>query len=141
MMYKQPVQTHFFNCPKQLTKLPANSGRKFNRACVDSPKEADTYHTKLRDGDIVLVYTDGLSDNVFPSEILNICSLVARAGGSEDRQVQVMADRIVDYARQCMASKHKVSPFEKEAARQGMFFRGGKMDDVTVVLALVRETV
>lgn len=44
--------------------------------------------------------------------MVTICSLVARAGGTEDEQVQVMADRMVDYARQCMRSKNRVSPFE-----------------------------
>ncbi|TFK42590.1 phosphatase 2C-like domain-containing protein [Crucibulum laeve] len=138
--YRQRAQTHFFNCPKQLTKLPANSGRRFSRACIDSPSEADVFETKLRDGDIVIAYTDGLSDNVFPSEMVTICSLVARAGGTEEEQVQAIADRIVEYARQCMKNKNRVSPFERDAARQGMFFRGGKPDDVTVVVAIVHET-
>jgi len=140
ILHKQQPQTHFFNCPKQLTKLPVNSRRRFSRACVDSPSEAETFRTRLRDGDIVVAYTDGLSDNVFSAEIVTICALIARHGGSEDQQVQTIADRLVDYSRQCMASKTRLSPFEKEAARQGMFFRGGKLDDVTVIVALVRET-
>ena len=87
--------------------------------------------------------TDGLADNVFPSEIVALCSLVGRRGGSEDEQVQAIADGLVDYARQCMLKKNRVSPFERgslphyavvfpwciifvgEAARQAMFFRGG----------------
>ena len=56
--------------------------------------------------------TDGLADNVFAAEVISICNLVARAGGPEDVQIQAMADRIVDYARQCMANKQRVSPFE-----------------------------
>ncbi|KAF8228176.1 hypothetical protein L208DRAFT_1292865 [Tricholoma matsutake] len=140
VLHKQQPQTHFFNCPKQLTKLPVNSRRRFSRACVDSPSEAETFRMNLRDGDIVIAYTDGLSDNVFSAEIITICALVGRHGGPEDWQVQAVADRLVDYSRQCMASKTRLSPFEKEAARQGMFFRGGKPDDVTVVVALVRET-
>jgi len=56
--------------------------------------------------------TDGLSDNVFPSEMISICGLVARTAGSEEEHVQTMANRIVDYARQCMAKKRRVSPFE-----------------------------
>jgi hypothetical protein len=44
--------------------------------------------------------------------MLTICSLVARAGGSEDYQVQAMADRLVEYARQCMKIRNRVSPFE-----------------------------
>jgi len=45
--------------------------------------------------------------------MVTICSLVARAGGTEDEQVQNMADRMVDYARQCMRSRTRVSPFER----------------------------
>jgi len=140
IIHRQLPQTHYFNCPKQLTKLPTNQGRKFSRACVDSPYEAETFEIKLRDGDIIVVYTDGFSDNVFQAEMLTICSLVARAGGSEDNQVQAMADRLVEYARQCMKVRNRVSPFEREAARHGMYFRGGKPDDVTVIVGLVRET-
>jgi len=140
IIHQQLPLTHYFNCPKQLTKLPTNRGRKFSRACVDSPYEAETFEIKLRDGDIIVAYTDGFSDNVFQSEMLNICSLVARAGGSEDQQVQAMADRMVEYARQCMKNRNRVSPFEREASRQGMYFRGGKPDDVTVIVGLVRET-
>ncbi|PFH54365.1 hypothetical protein AMATHDRAFT_72858 [Amanita thiersii Skay4041] len=124
IIHRQRSLTHYFNCPKQLTKLPTNAGRKFAGACIDSPNEADVYETKLRDGDIVVAYTDGFSDNVFPSEMVAICSLVARTSGSENEQVQAMADRMVDFARQCMRSK-RVSPFERAAAREGMFFRGG----------------
>ncbi|KZP11994.1 hypothetical protein FIBSPDRAFT_898576 [Athelia psychrophila] len=139
MIYKEPVQTHFFNCPKQLTKLPGASRRKARGHCIDPPSDAAAYETKLRDGDIIIAYTDGLSDNVFPSEMISICSLVARSGGSEDEQVQTMADRMVDYAQKCMSNRRRVSPFEKEAAREGMYFRGGKVDDVTVLVAMVRE--
>lgn len=59
-----------------------------------------------------LLQTDGFSDNVFPSEMVTICSLVARGGRTEDEQVQDMADRMVEYSRLCMKSKTRVSPFE-----------------------------
>lgn len=137
IFYRQRPQTHFFNCPKQLTKLPTNDSR---GALVDLPDAAETFRTKLGDGDIVIAFTDGLSDNVFSSEVVTLCTLVARRGGAEDEQVQAIADTLVDYARQCMSKKNRVSPFEREAAQQGLFFRGGKPDDVTVVVGLVRET-
>ena len=66
--------------------------------------------------------TDGFSDNVFPSEMVTICSLVARAGGTEDKQVQNMADRMVEYARQCMKSRTRVSPFERGFLSFILFF-------------------
>jgi protein phosphatase PTC7 len=152
ILHKQQPQTHFFNCPKsvfivtheyprlssqcifrQLTKLPVNSRRRFSRACVDSPSEAERFRMKLRDGDIVVAYvillfiillfcpyvstpkTDGLSDNVFSAELVTICTLVNRHGGSEDQQAQTISDRLVDYSRQCMASKTRLSPFESRS--------------------------
>ena len=86
--------------------------------------------------------TDGLADNVFPSEMVAICSLVSRqlqlskraitpsghsevGSSAEDQEAQVMAERIVDYARMCMHNRKRVSPFERAAAREGMYFRGG----------------
>ncbi|KAH7889705.1 phosphatase 2C-like domain-containing protein [Phlebopus sp. FC_14] len=138
VLYKQPAQTHFFNCPLQLTKFPEN--HQSDRYYIDPPSAAVQYETKLRDGDIVVAYTDGLSDNVFPQDLLAICALVARSEGSENVQVQSMADKIVQYARTCMRDRRKTSPFQREAAREGVFHRGGKVDDITVILALVRET-
>nr|GAT46211.1 predicted protein [Mycena chlorophos] len=129
ILYTQPVQTHFFNCPKQLTKLPPPSGRRFTRACVDSPREAETYRTQLCDGDIIVAYTDGFSDNVFMHEMIEICSHDPEAGNSDEAQAQSMADRLVIHARECMDAKSRVSPFERQAARQGMFFPGGKPDE------------
>ncbi|KAJ7759263.1 phosphatase 2C-like domain-containing protein [Mycena metata] len=155
ILYSQPVQTHFFNCPKQLTKLPPPSGKRFTRACVDSPRDAETYQTQLCNGDIIVAYTDGLTDNVFPHEMAEICSPDPEVDPSDDAQVQSMADRLIIHARDCMAAKTRVSPFERHAAREGMFFPGGKPDElsfstltdarlrfhsVTVVVALVRET-
>ena len=59
---------------------------------------------------------------MFQAELLTICSLVARAGGSEDQQVQAMADRMVEYARQCMKNRNRVSPFESASFREFLFF-------------------
>ena len=101
----------------------------FNKYYLDPPSAAAQYETKLRQGDIVMAYvghlyyattwrsyhlqTDGLSDNVFPAELAAICSLIARAGGPEDEQVQSMADRIVHYAQACMRDRKRLSPFER----------------------------
>ncbi|PCH38203.1 hypothetical protein WOLCODRAFT_130753 [Wolfiporia cocos MD-104 SS10] len=168
VLYQQRAQQHFFNCPKQLSKLPTSVPR-FSRACIDSPRDAETYETKLRDGDIIIAYTDGLSDNVFAAEMIQICSLVSRQFAAlssrqsnnqdtsaelglqdtlDDQLVQTMAERLVDYARICMGNKTRVSPFERAAAREGMYFRGGLTllsclpdSSVTVVVALVREAI
>jgi len=140
VIYTQPSQTHFFNCPRQLAKLPFTP--RYSTSIKDDPADADCFHLSLRDGDIVILFSDGLSDNVFPDELAQICALVARTAPSEKEhvQVQAMADRIVDYARSCMFNYHRVSPFEKASVKEGKPFRGGKIDDVTVLVALIKET-
>ena len=58
--------------------------------------------------------TDGLSDNVFSHEITSICSLVSRSGGSEEAQVKLISDRIIEYARACMFNERRPSPFQSK---------------------------
>lgn len=59
--------------------------------------------------------TDGLVDNVYPEEILEICSVVLQEHRHDHDRPQIMSDRIVDYARQCMRSKTLLTPFERES--------------------------
>ncbi|KAG6335364.1 hypothetical protein ID866_3727 [Astraeus odoratus] len=152
VIHRQPAQTHFFNCPLQLTKLPPSS--KYHTHYIDPPSAAAQHEISLRDGDIVVVYTDGLSDNVFPADIVTICSLVARSGGTENDLVQAMADAIVRYALVCMRDRKRGRQAEQactSAAGCVLLFSvvklpftpvlpyQQKIDDVTVVMALVRE--
>ncbi|KAH9043247.1 phosphatase 2C-like domain-containing protein [Lactarius pseudohatsudake] len=140
VFHRQRAQTHFFNCPKQLAKIPSVI-RRSSGAITDSPEDADVYETILRDGDLVIAYTDGLSDNVFNHEITSICTLVSRSGVSEEAQVKLISDRIIEYARGCMFNERRASPFQKAAAMNGTVFNGGKIDDITVAVALVREVI
>ncbi|TCD60591.1 hypothetical protein EIP91_009836 [Steccherinum ochraceum] len=143
VIHEQRPQTHWFNCPKQLAKI---SDWRLRSAVEDTPRDADKFETKLRDGDIIILFTDGLSDNVFMPELVSICALVSRqfseqsSPNMEDVQVQTMADRIVDFARLVMHQTKRMSPFQASAAREGIHYPGGKVDDVTVLVALVRET-
>jgi hypothetical protein len=92
-----------------------------------------------------------------PAEILKICKWVMNNPGSEATKVQAIAQSLVYNSRACMFHD-RVSPFELEARKHGRLYHGGvsrslcrlqgldvprilqKVDDVTVVVALVRET-
>ncbi|KZV93392.1 hypothetical protein EXIGLDRAFT_645479 [Exidia glandulosa HHB12029] len=143
LFYHQEPQTRFFNCPRQLAKLPLVNDRE-GFSFSDSPRMAERYSTSLRSGDIVILYTDGVSDNVFEPELVSICALVSRAqsdNAPEEIQAQAMADRIIEYACACMWNKSRVSPFERAASRAGKYWPGGKPDDATTVVAIVTEGV
>ncbi|KAJ7452416.1 phosphatase 2C-like domain-containing protein [Mycena galericulata] len=159
MFYISSPQTHYFNCPRQLAKLHRVRGRSLNNqdSIQDFPSAAETYSTRLMDGDIVIAFTDGLADNIYTREsaclyfyhvsddsrqpeILKICSLVMKGSGSEAAQIQSIAQHLVNYSRSCMFSD-RVSPFQLEAKQHKKWHQGGNIVySVTVVAALVRET-
>lgn len=65
-------QQHCFNAPYQLAKIPKemqNSKNVYN-FWEDKPSQADAYEVEVQPGDIVLLATDGLFDNLFLKEIL-----------------------------------------------------------------------
>ncbi|KAG8907168.1 hypothetical protein FRB99_005140 [Tulasnella sp. 403] len=123
----QAPQTHYFNCPKQLAKLPPSM--RSQGIISDQPEHADSYSCTLRHGDVVLLYTDGVSDNVWPGEMVALSALVMRQGGTENEQAQGIADAILLYTQ------------EYAAALAGERWYGGKIDDATVVSVLVSEGV
>ncbi|KIM33310.1 hypothetical protein M408DRAFT_326073 [Serendipita vermifera MAFF 305830] len=137
LYHVQNPQTHYFNCPKQLSKIPPRL--KTEGSIVDHPSDADIYSTTLRGGDIIIAYTDGLSDNLFSHDVASISALVMRANETPEQLAQTLADRLALYATQCMWDKKRVSPFEVGCRRAGEYWKGGKIDDVTVVVALVSE--
>ncbi|KAF4503837.1 hypothetical protein G6O67_008777 [Ophiocordyceps sinensis] len=82
--YSEP-QTHDFNSPYQLAILPrliarmaAFGGTNF----CDSPRDADVTHHRVRHGDVLIVATDGVLDNLFNQDILRITSRVMVSSGA-----------------------------------------------------------
>jgi len=130
MFYKEPAQTHYFNCPRQLSKFP--EGYTFDSWRMDTFKNAAQYTTRLLHGDIVIAYTDGLSDNVFEEETLKHALNILRRPKTEAEKAQLLADFLVLHARRCMFDFTRISPFEIEWAEQNkkkQVNRGGKIDE------------
>ncbi|KAF7304877.1 Protein phosphatase [Mycena kentingensis (nom. inval.)] len=141
MFYISPAQTHYFNCPLQLSKVAA-PGRNLSRNSIgDSPRQADVYETKLVDGDVVIAFTDGLSDNVFAAEIARICQMVFELQDPKASFAELIAYNLVHHARKRMFGNDP-TPFEYEAKRKDRSYRdytGGKIDDVTALVAIFKE--
>lgn len=66
-------QTHNFNTPFQLAKIPPQIIRQAQlngkRYIVDKPEFADKYTWDLQKDDIILFATDGVTDNIIPRDI------------------------------------------------------------------------
>ncbi|KAK4704809.1 protein phosphatase PTC7, partial [Phenoliferia sp. Uapishka_3] len=139
VIHSEPSQCHFFNAPRQLSKLPA--GRREEGSLMDSPRDAAISTTPLQRGDIIFAATDGFSDNVHLPELEQISKLVLEHQVRDSITDAATMDRLalacVNYARLCSFKEDKVSPFELEARNHRINFPGGKVDDVTVVTVLV----
>ena len=84
VLLKTEEQQHSFNAPYQLANIPedlsnSKAGSKNERSNVKfwKDKVADSIHYqwKVKEGDIVLLATDGLFDNLYISDILQIIDL------------------------------------------------------------------
>lgn len=125
VIHAQKAQTHYFNAPRQLSKLPR--GTSSDGSFMDLPSNADLFETKLqcvllllfplcssplltwlllnRHGDILIVATDGFSDNVWPVELEKLVSLVladaVEEKVSEAVMIQKLAHACCTFARIC----------------------------------------
>lgn len=126
-------QTHSFNYPFQL-----------GTGSHDTPQDADLQEFPVETGDLVLLATDGVFDNVFEKDL---CEFLR---GSERAKVQTIARDVAEKAYQHSGEKLLWTPWSEKAsqhaASRGMEWRkarrmcvGGKSDDITVVAARVVE--
>jgi len=129
LLFQSESQQHQFNFPYQ---LGAESD--------DLPEHAVLKDIGVNEGDVVVMGTDGLFDNVFPNEIVNIVSKTLGNEKNTKQLVEVatkssLAELIAKEASK-MAKSPRDSPFAKMAPNQ-WGFQGGKVDDITVIVALV----
>ncbi|RZF45301.1 hypothetical protein LSTR_LSTR011117 [Laodelphax striatellus] len=96
---------------------------------------ADTCNFPVEDGDVILVATDGVFDNV-PDQML--LSELSRVQGERDPvKIQHVANSIAWMARSLAFDDKFMSPFALSAQANGIHTVGGKPDDITVLLATV----
>ncbi|KAI9018297.1 phosphatase 2C-like domain-containing protein [Hyaloraphidium curvatum] len=129
IIFRTAEQQHSFNFPFQL-----GTGSK------DSPGDAETFTVKVKEGDVVIVASDGLFDNLFDDEILDIAVAMTEpprgaAGLDPQKFADTLAVRCREVQEDPMAS---ASPFQVKASEEGLFYEGGKQDDTTVVCGVVR---
>ena len=90
---------------------------------------------ELQVGDTVVVGTDGFLDNVFD------CEKAAAMSVFRGDNAQTVAERLADLARINANLTEGDSPFAVSARAAGKAWSGGKMDDITVIVAQVQEAV
>lgn len=119
--YKSRVQQHNFNTPYQL-----------GREC-DHPRVGFEDKVMVESGDIIVAGTDGLFDNLYHSDILNI---LEELGGKSPKDLGRV---IAELALINSLDKKYFSPYASAALLYGHSHRGGKYDDITVIVGKIES--
>ncbi|KAG8530852.1 uncharacterized protein KY384_004209 [Bacidia gigantensis] len=167
--YSNP-QTHAFNTPYQLSIVPPRVlalSKAFGGGPLhDLPKDAGISTHEVRHGDVLVFATDGVWDNLNPTDLLKIVSRqmtgfqawvngdkgtevsdkiydLAKDGGIavqvENSLQSTLAVNIVGEAKAASVDHKRDGPFAKEVQRfyPHEDWHGGKVDDICVVVAVV----
>ncbi|KAF5306839.1 hypothetical protein FQA39_LY00069 [Lamprigera yunnana] len=132
VIHKSEEQQHYFNTPFQLSLPPP--GYQAN-VLSDQPDSAITNNFPVENGDVILVATDGVFDNL-PQSLL-IQELCKVQGERSALRLQTVANSIAWMARNLSFDETFISPFAESAFANGIDTIGGKPDDITVILATV----
>jgi len=106
-------------CPMQLTG---------NEERSDKPDVGIRYRVPIVDGDIIIMASDGLYDNLFDGEIISIVNECCK------QPAQEIAKRLCLTAYVNSKNKTRVSPFAKTIGKLIGYEIGGKEDDITTVV-------
>jgi serine/threonine protein phosphatase PrpC len=166
-------QQHSFNCPFQLSCMPTPQDfpkliaegkqalvrviQRNPNAQMDIPEDADRYTFQVQEGDLIVLGTDGVFDNLHLDDICELasrtitpfearqgfdsrsCTLEATSGRPSTcpgRIARALAEAALVRSR----DTHVKSPFSQHAQKAGLYHVGGKMDDITCVCAWVART-
>jgi protein phosphatase PTC7 len=139
------VFTNFLIDRYQLTVVPDNYPNRANYV-TDLPKDGDRKSFFLRNGDLIVLATDGYFDNVYAHETLQIVNAhmnqLPDTSNNEDAMthIRTLAKLLTDAARRLSLDPKRLSPWAKGARAHGGHYRGGKVDDITCIVTMVQQT-
>jgi len=121
---------HQFNFPYQLgrNKYGEPHGE-------DRPSDAQVYQITLEKSDIIVMGSDGLFDNVWPKQILEYVN-------NNPKNPIEMSKDLAKIAYEQSQDDSNFVPFFHRAKEEGVemaSYRGGKEDDITVLVGIVNE--
>ncbi|CAN6273574.1 unnamed protein product [Urochloa humidicola] len=125
IIYRSLQQQHYFNCPYQLS----------SNGNGDSLAEAKVGGMSgMMDGDVLVLGTDGLFDNMNDRQLERAVSMGMGLGFSPKN----MADIVAGIAYKISTDNLACTPYSTGYSKaQGNLVYGGKKDDITVIVAYI----
>jgi len=140
IVFRSEEQQHSFNFPYQL-----------GTGSSDYPSDAKQLRIKVQKGDIIIVGSDGLFDNLFDEDILDeVCKHIPQESSKNHPTAlayptlhinpKKVSEAIARRAKLVSEeSRYASSPFQSRAIQEGLYYQGGKVDDISVVVAIVKD--
>ena len=125
ILYESKEQQHSFNFPFQV----GTNG--------DDPEKAEANAHKVEHGDILVVGSDGLWDNLHRGKIVDLVRGFTRGENHQIKDATLIAECLAKEAEKQSYLQHYMSPFAEGARAHGYAYSGGKPDDITVIVGQV----
>eukprot|EP01129_Flabellula_baltica_P001190 TRINITY_DN11096_c0_g1_i1.p1 TRINITY_DN11096_c0_g1~~TRINITY_DN11096_c0_g1_i1.p1 ORF type:complete len:241 (-),score=60.73 TRINITY_DN11096_c0_g1_i1:2-724(-) len=123
IIFKSEEQTFDFNTPYQIGSL----------SDINVETHAEQYEIQMAPNDIIVLGSDGLFDNLNPKDIVKIVRKNMKKG------VKSIATKVGSKAKKISLNPfYRQNPITKRAKEIGDSWRGGKQDDITVIVAQVK---
>lgn len=125
--FKTTPQQYGFNFPYQLA---------LNTYVANRPEQAQGISLPIEPRDVIVMGTDGLWDNLFLEECVEEV-MECQNQGFLPREI---AKSLANLAQLRSLDKNASSPFQESAESNGFRYPdGGKPDDITVIVSIVKE--
>jgi len=123
--------------PLRLARMDSETDPDFEEeAALDAIERGTGLHCmSTNEGDVLIMGSDGLFDNLFLQEVIDICNLFLQPGQT-NLFSPTSADKLEELARCLVQTAHSKSGGRAHATPVGF---GGKADDTSVVVAEVVE--
>lgn len=113
--------SHYWECPYQLSD-----------DCPDRPRDGTKLNVELIPGDLILMGSDGIFDNVGDDMLLDLIAKNSRVTPTQ------LAKKICELSRKQSLDRQSVTPYGKQAQRRGdpayKDGLGGKVDDASCIV-------
>ncbi|KAF1795061.1 PPM-type phosphatase domain [Phytophthora cactorum] len=142
--YRSPQQLHYFNCPFQLGFAGADlvsdvvddlargtHSPMREKPLFETPENGMRLRVPVLEGDLIILATDGLFDNVDEDVLLEI----VRA----EPDLEIMTRKLVQKAYDLSLDRSRDSPFARLAKENDLLWGGGIPDDITIITARVTK--
>jgi len=80
-----------------------------------------------------------LFDNLYEEHIIDIVNNLKKGKQLNDVNPELIANKLLKEAVDISRDTRANSPFETEATQEGIFFQGGKTDDISIFVAFIEK--